>query len=106
MPFKNREDLYASQERHRNSNHEKMWSLLIASECHDCNTKDARVLEFDHRPGSEKKFNVAKAISGSTRSWKTIKKEIDKCDIVCANCHRIRTMERGNYKRQISHTSL
>jgi YbgC/YbaW family acyl-CoA thioester hydrolase len=47
----------------------------------------------------DKSFNVSRAVSGSTRSWQTILKEISKCDIVCANCHRIRTQERGNYKR-------
>jgi hypothetical protein len=27
-------------------------------------------------------------------SWKAIKKEIEKCEVVCANCHRIRTHDR------------
>lgn len=102
MPYKNRKDLYAAQKRHRDENHKKMWELLENSECKDCRIADPRVLEFDHLDRKEKSFNIARAIAGSTRSWASIKKEIDKCDIVCANCHRIRTMEYGNYKRNVS----
>lgn len=99
MPYKNRKDLYVAQQRHRDKNHELLWSLLVLSKCMDCDIKDPRVLEFDHRPEEQKSFDIAGAISGSTRSWASIQKEIDKCDIVCSNCHKIRTMQRGNYKR-------
>lgn len=106
MPYNTKEKLYASQERYRNKNHENLWNLLIKSQCLDCNIDDPRVLEFDHRPSEDKSFDISRAISGSTRSWKLIQEEINKCDIVCSNCHRIRTMERGNYKRNISFNSL
>lgn len=99
MPFKNTEDLYASQAKHRQKNFELLWSLLLQSSCKDCGNSNPIVLEFDHLPGTEKKFNIAKAVSGSTRSWKSIQSEIDKCEIVCANCHRIRTSIRGAFKR-------
>jgi hypothetical protein len=102
MPYKNKEDMYAAQERTRDRNHAKMWELLENSQCADCSIEDSRVLEFDHRPSEDKSFNVSRAVSGSTRSWELIQKEIDKCDIVCANCHRIRTMARGNHKRHKS----
>ena len=91
--------MYAAQQRTRDFNHSKMWELLQAASCADCKIEDSRVLEFDHRPNEKKSFSVSRAVAGSTRSWELIKKEIDKCDIVCANCHRIRTMTRGNYKR-------
>ena len=35
-----------------------------------------------------KKFNVGRMIH---ESWNRIKIEVEKCDLVCANCHRIRT---------------
>ena len=94
---------YARQEIHRKNNHANLWKLLSNSECADCNIRDPRVLEFDHL--RDKKFNVSRAVSGSTRSWETILSEIDKCDIVCANCHRIRTQERGSFQRHISFSS-
>jgi hypothetical protein len=99
MPYKNIEDTYASQEAHRARNKDKLWELLERSSCKDCGLADPRVLEFDHLPEFDKKFVIARAVSGSTRAWKSIQKEIDKCEVVCSNCHKIRTQTRGNYGR-------
>lgn len=43
-------------------------------------------LDFHHVDESEKEFNLS--LRGLTRSWKKIKQEINKCILVCANCHR------------------
>jgi hypothetical protein len=70
--------------------------VLKKSSCCDCNNSDWRVLEFDHRDRETKSFNIADSTSYSIDR---IQEEIDKCDIVCANCHNIRTIEqRGYYK--------
>lgn len=59
--------------------------------CADCGVEYPHfVMEFDHRDPLTKKFAIGAALSG-TRSWKSIEAEIAKCDLVCANCHRIRT---------------
>ncbi len=42
--------------------------------------------DLHHTDGSTKEFGLSQR--GLTRSWKTIKKEADKCILVCANCHR------------------
>lgn len=42
-------------------------------------------LEFHHRNPKEKEFSISKYYS---RSWEKLKKELDKCDLICANCHR------------------
>ena len=39
--------------------------------------------DFHHRNPKEKDFRI----SGSCRSWDTLEKEVDKCDLVCRNCH-------------------
>jgi hypothetical protein len=44
------------------------------------------VLEFHHLDPKQKDFGIAN--KGYTRSWEKIKKELDKCVMVCANCHR------------------
>ena len=106
MPYNTKEKLYAAQQKHRDKNHNNLWNLLLKSKCLDCGNSDPRVLEFDHKPSETKSFDIARAVSGSTRSWGKIKKEIEKCDVVCSNCHKIRTMERGNYKRFVSYNSL
>jgi len=43
-------------------------------------------LEFHHLDSEKKKFGLS--TRGLTRSWDEIKKELDKCILVCANCHR------------------
>lgn len=103
MPFKNKQDLYASQQRHRERNMSLLYEYLKEKVCRDCGHQDSRVFEFDHLPQFEKKFEIGKAVSGSTRSWKLILTEIEKCEVVCANCHRIRSMIRGNWHKQKLH---
>jgi len=44
------------------------------------------VLEFHHRDPSQKEFGIGQ--NGLTRSWKRVKAEVEKCDLLCANCHR------------------
>ena len=42
--------------------------------------------DLHHRKDSKKEFGLS--TRGLTRSWERIKKEADKCLLVCANCHR------------------
>lgn len=61
--------------------------------CMDCGEQyPYYVMDFDHRPGVDKKFELAdsKNISSALR----LMEEVDKCDVVCSNCHRIRTHSR------------
>jgi len=65
--------------------------------CMDCGLrpKYAQVLEFDHRPDEIKLFHVSDRIS--TGTMEDMLAEIAKCDVVCANCHRIRTVEKNQF---------
>lgn len=65
-----------------------------ARPCMDCNgVFPACAMDFDHRDGTEKRWNIAR-ITASGRSRDFIQKEMDKCDLVCSNCHRVRTKGR------------
>jgi hypothetical protein len=65
----------------------------MSAGCADCGfAQHPMALEFDHRPGTEKLFNVGEQIGN--KSMDTLWAEIDKCDVVCANCHVIRTESR------------
>ena len=43
-------------------------------------------LEFHHLDSSQKDFSISE--KGYTRSWLKVREELDKCALVCANCHR------------------
>ena len=64
--------------------------------CVDCGEKDPVVLDFDHRNREEKTGNISKMVQNRT-SIKNLEKEIAKCDIRCANCHRRRTAKQLNW---------
>jgi len=55
--------------------------------CEKCGITDFRVLDLHHRDLSEKEMAVSQMLK--RRSLKTIKSEMDKCSVLCANCHRI-----------------
>jgi hypothetical protein len=59
--------------------------------CFDCGVSNHIVLDFDHL--RDKKYNIPRMVHDGF-SWKAIKREIEKCQVVCANCHRIRTHNR------------
>lgn len=69
----------------------RLIEIKQSSGCVDCGETNPIVLDFDHL--KDKKYNVSRMIHDGF-SWKAIRKEIDKCEVVCANCHRIRTHSR------------
>ena len=87
MPYKNREDLYKAQKRHRVKIRESLSGFLLKNRCIDCGEADPRVLDFDHIDPKMKTRSVSTMLSGHY-SWKAILVEIEKCQIRCANCHR------------------
>lgn len=56
--------------------------------CSQCGFADHRALDFHHLDPNEKEFAIANFISRGASSAR-IKKEIQKCIVLCANCHRI-----------------
>lgn len=97
----NKEDhkkvIFARKKRIRERNQAILLDLLKSKCCSDCGTNDYRVFEFDHIEGN--KINDVSQLVAEGYSWGVIQNEINKCEIVCANCHRIRTFTRhGNYR--------
>jgi hypothetical protein len=61
---------------------------LCGGECQKCGyNKNYAAIEFHHRNASDKSFQLDMR-SLSNRSLKVILEEIQKCDLLCANCHR------------------
>ena len=61
----------------------------------DCGETDPVVLEFDHV--GKKAFSIGHALK--SYKWQRILDEIEQCEVVCANCHRKRTAQRGGHLR-------
>ena len=59
--------------------------------CMDCGVEyPYYVMDFDHRDPSQKSFTIG-LIVGQGQPIALLMQEIEKCDVVCSNCHRIRT---------------
>ncbi len=104
---KNPERTKAARDRWRKANREKLskdahnsraavyryllTEVLLA--CVDCGCDDQRILEFDHVRG----VKVASPFSGTLTRAKI---EIEKCEVRCPNCHRLRHWAEGGDRRQ------
>jgi predicted DNA-binding protein YlxM (UPF0122 family) len=73
-----------------NKRRRKIKEMAIAYKggvCQECGyDKCNSALEFHHLDPNEKDFNISK--NGHSRSWKRVKDELDKCILVCSNCHK------------------
>lgn len=106
MAYKNIEDRKAASKRHYYANkakymeRNKKYKISIRAYVHDLKEKtpcaDCQlnypyyVMDFDHLDDKE---NAISFLSATGRIG-ALKREIQKCEIVCANCHRKRTHER------------
>ena len=77
----------------RNEARRKVLDALKSAPCTDCGNQYPPVcMDFDHI--GEKLFSIAKARSRGM-DWQKVLDEIAKCELVCANCHRVRTRDRS-----------
>lgn len=68
-------------------------SIKSDTPCHDCGIQyPPYIMDFDHVRG-EKRWNIGSQLQRAS-SLSDLQEEIDKCEIVCANCHRHRTHQR------------
>jgi hypothetical protein len=79
-----------NNKRIRESNRRRLHDYLLVQKCYDCGLQDLAALDFDHRDPRQKRKDVS-TLAGSACAWSAVLAEINKCDVVCANCHRGRT---------------
>ena len=86
-------DYYRDYKRVLRASRRKMIEeYLQAQVCADCGIKDTIVFDFDHARG-DKIGNIS--VMKNNSSLELLLKELQKCDVVCANCHRRRTAGRA-----------
>lgn len=74
-------------------------AIKVDRGCVDCGYRAcAEALEFDHLPGTEKLGAISDLVTARV-PWPVMLAEIAKCEVVCANCHRVRTTMRGDPSR-------
>lgn len=74
-------------------NREYIISYLQDKSCIDCGENDIRLLEFDHIENKEQEISIMIKDSNLTK----IKKEVEKCEIRCGNCHVRKTNKQFNW---------
>lgn len=70
------------------------WVNYLGGKC-PCGEYRLPCMEFDHRDPKTKLVNVSAMIRYAKRYTEAeVKAEVDKCDLLCANCHRLKTSAR------------
>ena len=88
---KNKQAYINRASRSREEVKSRMRKYKTENPCMDCgNFFHFSAMDFDHRPGELKRFQIGSEFS----TWARTLAEIAKCDLVCANCHRVRTWKR------------
>lgn len=94
---KNKTRFIEKNRRNKNRQRKRLRAIVLEVKqrsCADCGgVFHPWVMEFDHREGSDKIAEVANLISKGCPDARLLE-EIGKCDVVCANCHRMRTFNR------------
>lgn len=67
-----------------------LMEYMVDKSCIVCGEHDIRVLEFDHLDPKLKSFSIARAVTDGLK-WDIILDEINKCQILCSNCHKKKT---------------
>ena len=84
-------------------NYEAKWNFLLnvkaQIKCEDCSIDNPVILTFHHRNPEEKEIELS--MRNAQRSWESIIKEIEKCDILCFNCHILRQEKIFKLKKPI-----
>jgi len=81
----------------RLENRRMLRTYLQTHPCIDCGEVDPLVLELDHRDPATKVQAVTWL--AARKRWMIVATEIEKCDVRCANCHRIRTARQFGWSK-------
>ena len=73
-------------------NRERLNQIKLEAGCARCGYNEhPAALDFNHLDPSQKTANIAEKCTNW--SWKKLQEEVDKCEVLCANCHRVHSYE-------------
>ncbi len=87
---------HMSRVRNRTVNRDLVYDFLVTHPCVDCGEGDPVLLDFDHVDETTKRWSVGAMLSRRTTS--AVRREMSKCVIRCANCHRRRTARQFGFR--------
>ena len=88
--YKENREWFKERNRKRKEEFRAYYQEAKNKPCTDCGIQYHPIcMEFDHRDPSTKLFNVSQPQNVS--SLQKLKDELAKCDVVCSNCHKLRT---------------
>ena len=94
--YERNRDVYRDKNRRKRDRLREILRQAKSRPCADCgNQFPYFVMDFDHKEGEQKEESVGLLVRAL--SVRRLLDEIEKCDVVCSNCHRIRTFNRGQY---------
>jgi hypothetical protein len=100
---KNRDRHIANVKKNKSTTHRALLSWLLnylkTHPCVDCGEADPLVLELDHVRGA-KTMAVATMLQRQVQLAK-LEKEVAKCEVRCANCHRRKTAKQFKHLRYL-----
>lgn len=86
--YQKHRESYVVQAGKRNAAYKMKGIIYLGSKCMKCGISHPAVLQFHHREPENKSFNVSTALCAPTKyPWEIMKTELDKCDLICSNCH-------------------
>lgn len=81
---------------HRIDSTRKILDFLLHHPCKKCGESNPLKLTFHHIDAKTKSFNIGEC-KRRYMKWSKIQEEIDKCEVLCANCHHELTAMENNY---------
>jgi hypothetical protein len=84
---KNKEEAKARTTKQRQFGKKKWDAFKLSLKCTKCGFSHPAALDFHHRDPTEKESTVSKLVSN--KRFTRAMEEVEKCEVLCANCHRI-----------------
>lgn len=86
--------------KNRRMMHKKLALLFLGIICKQCGSNNK--LEFDHINSESKSFRITNNL---TRKWESLQKELEKCQLLCKQCHIDKSLEERGLSR-VGHGAL
>jgi len=97
------------REKYYSETNKLLYDYLIEHPCVKCGESEPLFLDFDHCTGTNDKIANISVLVSIKVNFDKILKEIEKCQVLCLKCHRIKTAKEGNwykYQRYIEKQNL